>query len=137
MANLESETRKAINGFYDDLLKETENAYKDFCISMKKIDTEKFENDYRVKNINELFEKLKRDYPKLDLDLKCSLYKYGWNYNCEDTNEYEHYTKTKQEIINEKRKLILTLETNSKKSEEYKKAINEFMKKLNKKEVIK
>lgn len=134
MANLEIETRKIINEFYNNLISETDKAYKDYCENMKAIDIEKFNNDARVDIINDYFKALKRDFPKLELDLRCDVYKYCCNYNCNDTEEYQHYIKVRNEIINDKRKLILILESNPKKSEEYKKAMSSFMNLLNKEE---
>ena len=75
-------------------------------------------------------EKLKERFENLNLKLECDIYKWDCCFKYEDNKYYKENQNKIIKLKKEKSQLLLTLENNSKTSNEYKKAINDFIKKV-------
>lgn len=99
---------------------------------MKEFKEKLEEIDELVKQIKDLFEVLERKYSEIKLNLDCSMKSsyYQDYFKYSKIEEYQNLIKELDNISNERRKLILELESNSKTSKVYQNAINKFIKKL-------
>ena len=134
MARLEIETRNCINSYYSNIIKPLKEKKERFIENYKKEKVEEFYNSEIVKDIKEDFTLLKTMFPELDMKLSCDVYSYGSSYRYDDKKEYKEIVKEIEQIENERRKLIVTLESNSKNSNEFKKAMKNFILKMEKEE---
>lgn len=133
MARLETETRNCINEFYNNKIKELEKEQEKFKKEFINKCLEEFENNEIVKLIEENFDKLLKKYKDYSLELKCRVQEgsyYGTDFKYYEETKFKKLTEEIESLKNEKRKLIVTLESNIKGSKEYKEAMNKFIKKL-------
>lgn len=133
MSRLETETRKCIDEYYNSKISILEKEKSRFKDRYKENKIKEFEKDNIVQQIDSLFKELKEKYKDgYDIRTECEL-RSGW---CEfpyyEEKEYKELSKKVNDLTLEKRRLILTLETNSKSSNEYKKAIKDFIKTMEK-----
>lgn len=101
MGKIESETRKQIMNYYNEKIVEIEVEQRKLKKLIEEKQYDEFYNDTIVSIIKDYFKQLKEKYENKIIKLK-----------------------------KEKTQLLLTLENNSKTSNEYKKAINDFIKKV-------
>ena len=130
MGKIESETRKQIMNYYNEKIGEIEAEQR----KLKKLIEEKqfneFYNDTHVILIKEHFKQLKERFENLNLKLECDIYKWDCCFKYDDNKYYKENQNKIVKLKKEKTQLLLTLENNSKTSNEYKKAINDFIKKV-------
>lgn len=133
MSRLETETRKCIDDYYSSKITILEREKSRFKDKYTEIKIEEFKNDNITKQIEKLFDELRKKYKGHDIRTECKLYT-GWGseFPYYEEKEYKELSKKVNDLTLEKRRLILTLETNSKSSNEYKKAIKDFIKTMEK-----
>lgn len=132
MSKLETETRNAINDYFSYKISELEGKRKIFIEKFKNEKIDEFENSIIKRTIEENFLEIKKEFPELYIKCECNVYDYKSTFNYFEEKEYKKLNEEIEKLKLEKRKLIVTLESNSKNSNEYKKSIKEFINKMEK-----
>lgn len=132
MPKLETETRNAINDYFSYKINELEGKRKIFIKKFENEKIDEFKNSIIKRTIEENFLEIKKQFPELYVRCECEVYDYKSNFNYFEEKEYKKLNEEIEKLKLEKRKLIVTLESNSKNSNDYKKAIKEFINKMEK-----
>lgn len=132
MSKLETETRNAINDYFSYKINELEGKRKIFIKKFENEKIDEFKNSIIKRTIEENFKEIKKQFPELYIRCECEVYDYKSTFNYFEEKEYKKLNEEIEKLKLEKRKLIVTLESNSKNSNEYKKAIKEFINKMEK-----
>lgn len=132
MPKLETETRNAINDYFSYKINELEGKRKIFIKKFENEKIDEFKNSIIKRTIEENFLEIKKQFPELYIRCECEVYDYKSTFNYFEEKEYKKLNEEIEKLKLEKRKLIVTLESNSKNSNEYKKAIKEFINKMEK-----
>ena len=131
MGKIESETRKQIMNYYDEKIGEIEEEQRKLKKLIEEKQIDEFYNDEEVIHVKEELMRIKEKYESLSLSLKCEVYStWSCSFNYENNKYYKENQNKILKLKKEKRNLLLTLENNAKTSNEYKKAINDFIKKV-------
>lgn len=132
MPKLETETRNAINDYFSYKINELEAKRKIYIEKFKNEKIDNFKNSLIKRTIEENFLEIKKQFPELYIRCECEFCDYKSTFNYYEEKEYKKLNEEIEKLKLEKRKLIVTLESNSKNSNEYKKAIKEFINKMEK-----
>lgn len=132
MPKLETETRNAINDYFSYKINELEGKRKIFIKKFENEKIDEFKNSIIKRTIEENFIEIKKQFPELYIRCECDVYDYKSTFNYFEEKEYKKLNEEIEKLKLEKRKLIVTLESNSKNSNDYKKAIKEFINKMEK-----
>ena len=128
MAKIDSATLEVINEYYkskESELIRLQNEIKEKYIH--EID-EGFDDNEYVKEIRELFYKLRKEYGDSNLDLRCELYRYRNDTNYRNYEKWNEYEEKLKKLKKERSLLITMLECNPKNSIEYKDAYTKLQK---------
>lgn len=136
MAKIESETRKAINEVYDSVIKDLLKTIEKIEEKEIKEYEEKFEKDKDVIKARELLQKIKNKYSSRYKHFDCYLGSVYYD-NIEESKIHKEMCRVINNIKNEKRTLLITLENFPKNSKEYKKSFKQFLEYSENKEITK
>ncbi len=129
MAKLETETKRAIERYYNRKIEFFEKNIREIKENERKKRHNEFKENEIVIEILKSFEVLRELFNDLDLNLHCNYYS-GNLHTYENNEDYKKCKNEIEKLYVEKRKLYLKLENNSKNSKEYKEAFNKFLKLL-------